>query len=579
MVRRWLDDFQWLLIKGAKHLTVGKKAKAMYDSCTASAPQPTKGALTAFMNATNLSWPEEPTNDVNAFGVLLDLAYNWNVPLWFRVVVLPEDAYHERRRILISLNPQVAQWQAILEQLGSVKTYMVYWTSFYNQLVSDADNKIPSDSAIVNSYRILKTVLGTFLKKDTYADEAPVQLSLDDAPKHVTFANNMTELVNEHVDYGCNFSPHDLLVFSEARLLQALNNTFARYSNAELLHHISWLFVQAHGPVVDPFNLLLSRHGSKSGAQEELPRYCASQVEASYPMMTNALCSVSQFSPRLRRFISDQLHNVAESVRLGIMRAPWLDPKSRTAAETKINWLRTVLWPPDTFLEEKSLAALYRLFPPNETSFSGFWLETRRALKRRRLQEPQYNSEPFDAPGSYALPLVTYEHALNTVFVAMAALTRPLFYSPEAGAMTYGGLGYQYARQVLRAIDSNGASLDRFGRPVETWLSPESAGGLQERAECYGVTDYNTLLDIAALEVAYNAFRAAPLKSQVNVFGDITPAKVFFISVCYASCSQKRLYSVEQCQKLVSGFRPFAEAFNCEKLLAPVRVNNCSVFY
>ncbi|KAH9377582.1 hypothetical protein HPB48_011241 [Haemaphysalis longicornis] len=218
----------------------------------------------------------------------------------------------------------------------------------------------------------------------------------------MTSVKNMTELVNEHLDYGANFSAHDLLVFAEARLLQALNSTFARYSNGDVLNHISWLFVQAHGPIVDPFNLLLSRHGSKSVAQEELPRYCAAQVEASYPMMTSALFAVSRFSLRERQYISDQLKHVADSFLLGVANATWLDRKSRKAATRKITGVKTVLWPPNEFLAQTGLSALYELFPSNETSFSDFWIQTRQALRLRRVQDPQYNSEPLEAPGSYA---------------------------------------------------------------------------------------------------------------------------------------------------------------------------------
>lgn len=94
MMLRWLDGLGTMIGKGTKHLDTAQKASDMYASCVAKRSPPTnagRDALKAFMTARSLRWPEEPTGEADAFGVLLGLAYNWEVPLWLRVVVLPED--------------------------------------------------------------------------------------------------------------------------------------------------------------------------------------------------------------------------------------------------------------------------------------------------------------------------------------------------------------------------------------------------------------------------------------------------------------------------------------------------------
>lgn len=301
-------------------------------------------------------------------------------------------------------------------------------------------------------------------------------------------------------------------------------------------------------------------------------------VEANYQTLINAVFTISSIVPSRRRFITEHMGNILEGVLEGLRNATWLDSESRQLAIMKIEGTKTVLWPPDEFLTERGLSELYRFFPHHGSSFSDFWLETRQAIRNRRAHDPGRSAESLQARGSYALPLLTYVHALNTVFVSMAALTRPLFYDNGTKAMLYGGLGYSYAKQLVRGIDSNGVSVDAHGRPVATWLSPQSAANLEERIKCLGITDPSQLAGFAALEVAYEAYREAVDENEPRLFTTFTETQVFFITMCLATCYRVGHASTGQCQKAVAAFRPFAEAFRCPAQLQPQQPSSCSYF-
>ncbi|XP_049528391.1 uncharacterized protein LOC125947530 [Dermacentor silvarum] len=79
--------FREMLTKGTRQLPVGEKARAMQDACMDSAAE-TAATIEEFrrlMQAMRLSWPEPPSRDSNALGVVLSLAFQWQIPLWLMI--------------------------------------------------------------------------------------------------------------------------------------------------------------------------------------------------------------------------------------------------------------------------------------------------------------------------------------------------------------------------------------------------------------------------------------------------------------------------------------------------------------
>ncbi|KAH9381885.1 hypothetical protein HPB48_015395 [Haemaphysalis longicornis] len=74
----------------------------------------------------------------------------------------------------------------------------------------------------------------------------------------------------------------------------------------------------------------------------------------------------------------------------------------------------------------------------------------------------------------HVLPHVKYDHLQNRVVISVAALQGPLKAADSTPAMLYGGIGFLYARQMLRALDCGGLRIDAQGNVVpQSWASPQ----------------------------------------------------------------------------------------------------------
>ncbi|KAK8767577.1 hypothetical protein V5799_005641 [Amblyomma americanum] len=299
MRRHWLDGFEKLLEDGKEFLAVGNKAAAMYASCLTHKPA-NKDAVEQFMVMLKLRSIDQQQQVASVFGVLVDVAYNWQAPLWFRVAVLPRNAYHPSRRVLITRNPLIAEWQAALEGLNGRDEYRKRW--------SQTEGVHASDSVILRSYETRRAIFRMLLSKSASTTDALRRFALGDASNHASFTSDMPQLLNQHIRSNENFSKQDLMIFEEAHLLEVINAAFARFENSELMQHVLWLFRDVYGPISDP-SMLLS-HGHDPDANKALHRYCSSQVEASYHLLVNALFAFSRLTPLERQSIIELIKGI-----------------------------------------------------------------------------------------------------------------------------------------------------------------------------------------------------------------------------------------------------------------------------
>ncbi|XP_077486587.1 neprilysin-2-like [Amblyomma americanum] len=553
MHQRWLDGLQKLIEDGAKLLGAGSKAAAMYNGCMTQ-DRSTNDSVTHFMEMLGLRWLEPREPETSAFGLLLDIAYNWQAPLWFRVAVLPPTTFHPVLRVLISRNPMMAEWQAQLQAINGTEEYRKRW--------SETKDVRANDSVISRHLKTRMNIFRMFLNTDLYGTRVPRHFSLADASNHANFASNMTLLLNQHIKSNQNFSRQDMIIFEEARLLEASNAAFARYDNSELLQHICWLFRDVYGPIADPSRA--PSHSVGPNTKTRL-RYCSFVVEASYQLLVNALFAVSRLTPDERESIDGLLRSVQQAAVQLMRDADWLEWRSQNIAIAKLEGIQTLIWPRNELLTDGGLFKIYRFFPDRATSLSAYWVQTREAIRKYIARGPQECAELLGAPGSYAEPLFSYSHVMNAVHVSMAALSRPLFYGSGTQAMLYGGLGYQYAREIVRALDCTGVQVDAYGSVTHRWLSRASAAEYSKRVTCLGAV--NVFPETPALEVAYTAYLKATEKQaeeEPKLFMKMTEAQVFFITMCLGMCHLQHGQSARACNKAVMGFRPFAEAFHCD---------------
>ncbi|XP_077544615.1 uncharacterized protein LOC144157706 [Haemaphysalis longicornis] len=306
MVDVWLSGVEALLRRGAAEFPVASKALAMLESCMTQ-DGPTTEAVKKFMEDHGLSWPGEPSASEHPLGVMLDLSFNWDVPLWFRMRILPFVEGQQRRRVFFGANKLLPHWNLVFKQQSSFKAYRLYWQQFFRLFAGHS--RYPEDEVIQKSFDVQNRVFQTLLTVADGRNETPLSFAVKDfyALTNYTGAKKFQSLFNRKITIVPKLRDDDVLFFTNKRLLGAVHRLFSNLNFTEIVGHLSWLFVQQYGGMAHPRNALVTIFGDSQTAKEELPRYCAREVEASYKLLVAVLATLTRFSAAQRRGVEELL--------------------------------------------------------------------------------------------------------------------------------------------------------------------------------------------------------------------------------------------------------------------------------
>ncbi|KAH9380106.1 hypothetical protein HPB48_019130 [Haemaphysalis longicornis] len=188
-------------------------------------------------------------------------------------------------------------------------------------------------------------------------------------------------------------------------------------------------------------------------------------------------------------------------------------------------------------------------------------------------------------PVNFVMPYFFYHNIHNAVLISVAALARPLYHNDGTAAMTFGGLGFSYAAQLVRAFKDGGLAVNVDGNIADdSWAASSWKEGSQTKLQCLKPDFDSPFPEIPAIEIAHAAFRHAlsnesALSRRVTL--DYTEEQVFFITACFTLCSIPSLagrFFGGDCNKLAMNYEPFAEAFRCHDDARMKPKNPCSFF-
>ncbi|KAH6925906.1 hypothetical protein HPB50_011821 [Hyalomma asiaticum] len=562
MILGWLSKLPDTLAKSAAQLPVGAKAGAMFNSCVGDGGSGVP-VIKEFMHARGLAWPEDPDGSVQPLEALFDLSFNWRVHLWFRLNMLPLTRQYGRRLITVSHNDLLALWWQVFRQIPKERFDSVY-NAFFDLFANDTTNR-PRRERIEEIQRGLNIVFETFLPSGKWIPRMPSLLSLRDLDEQapMPIGEKIMSSLNSVLGIHPPVTLDDLVLLGDDDILEDTFALLGNYSDRDVLHHLSWMFMQACAVVADPATVLVILHGNERHAVEHLPRFCARQVEDSYKLMVASMASVAHFTKDERQRISDFLVGIEQEAIEKTLAASWLDNATSHLLAEKLADVESALWPEEKFLTEKGLGDAYAHFPDAATSFASFWIETRRS--QRGLFGSEAGEEEQRIPDSMAQPYVQYLHGLNKLSLSIGALAPPLYYTDGTSAMLYGGPGYFYAKGLLEAIDSDGIRVDSAGHIGSSWLGKAAETAFAEHT--FGCLPQNASVfpQIPAIEVAYAAFKRHLNEKNMQISKELTEEKVFFITACLLSCAKAPQNGPfgSDCNKAVMNFAPFAEAFSC----------------
>ncbi|XP_050026214.1 endothelin-converting enzyme 1-like [Dermacentor andersoni] len=532
-IHDWFANFKKSLDEGSAHLMAGTKALDMFRAClrhriTAEEAERGKRMLREFMSKLRIPWPDEPSSDVDPLGVLIDLSFRWQLGMWFELQPLqrqprsesppqpdsPKDGATSKRPtenksrypLLMSVGRFVGYWSVHNSEIVQRRNYAKYWAIFYEAFGAGRPNK--SDAYVQKVVMVGRDVLEEFLGVVNNEDKEPARFELGDIGNHTPNlpARRWIEQLNANAVPVVASAAHnagnlhgyassDTITVADTALLRAVNRLFGAHNSTMLLRHLSWSFIQAFGALADR-RLLVAKYGDNRKTSVRRHVFCATELEDAYGPLVRSLYVFPRFTARMRFAIDDTFatvtkarqgfvlqnyrhdrvrHITTQEAAHKVSALAWADSATRLAAITKLHNARTALWPPDSFLTNEGLNVMYANFTTNLTVgkslFIDYWINAQRQL--RGLSDEPSLGDALSLPPNYVLPYFDYDYLQNRVLVSVAALHGALRRVQATPAVLYGGLGFSYARQLLRALDSGGLKIDAVGNIVpDTWASP-----------------------------------------------------------------------------------------------------------
>ncbi|XP_037576793.1 endothelin-converting enzyme 1 [Dermacentor silvarum] len=562
MYLSWLYGLPERLNKGFRQFRVVKKVAVMYNMCMRQEGSQID-MFKEFMRARGIIWPEKQDEPVPLVKALSDLAFNWNVNLWFSVKLLPSISKEKPRHIFLAPNELMLLWKATFSQMSKENFQIVYSELF--KIFSNGTSSQPNPKIVSATYTMLDMVFNAFVPLCPCEARIPglFPLRAIDSNSRIPIGSHLMETLNNATGIEPPVTMDDLVLVSDMSQFKNVYTFINTFDDMALRRHLSWLFVQAYGSVANPKAVVLVIQGSENHAKQERPRFCAAQAESSYRLLAAAMASVGLFSEEERRRISDHLTSIVKEAVEKTWAISWLDNETKQVAVEKFRNVRTVLWPSNQFLKAEALRKVYANFTDNAKSFTEYWIETRRS--QRLMFGSEAAEEELLLGDSTQLPYAEFEHVLNRLSLSLGALASPLYYKNGTNAMLHGGLLYFYARALIAAIDSEGVKIDPQGKLVSSWLSQSVQDTFVQRTLSCLPGNASIFPEVPAMEVAYAAFNRHHQEHNIRLSEDLTEEKVFFITACLATCATTpadNLYGGD-CNKAVMNFAPFAKAFNC----------------
>ncbi|KAL1423791.1 hypothetical protein MTO96_003711 [Rhipicephalus appendiculatus] len=568
VVGTWSVRFDSLLSPRQVLAEASKKALGMLELCQ-NRPNETVAsgiqALRKFMDERSLSWPIQPNPNVHPIGVLLDLDLNWAMALWFHVRLLPMQS-GGKRAMVVSPAASITKQFKFHRKLVYSGAFFDYWRNHY-ELLAPPGAVPATETESKREEKVQTFVLQELLEASRAL--SVTQILLKDIEKNVTKISlkEWIHFLNKNLQMHPEVTGEDRIIVTHDMLLYSIDKITTTHENSEIVQNIAWLFLLAVGPIAD-FALLEPSGESVASAPRdrkevsaERAAFCAAQVEWTYRFLIISLYTLANFPSDERKKLDARLRIIREAALDKVATATRVDRLSKRRAQEKLNATLTVLWPPENLIDESSISIMYADFPKTDNNFATLWLRLRESF--HNISKNKMYDDALHMPHNLALPLLDYDYILNTIRISVQALSAPVFYAHGTRAMFYGGLGFLYASQLVRALDRHGLRINGSGHITGLWLSSAWRHAVNDVDKCLGgyVSHFP---EIPALEVSYDALERAlgqGSDSHQRLHDGFTERQLFFVTLCFLMCSRPGADSTGDCNKAVMNFPPFARNF------------------
>ncbi|KAK8786876.1 hypothetical protein V5799_023349, partial [Amblyomma americanum] len=347
--------------------------------------------LLELVDRSSFAWPtldddhEPPITDYSRpLQLLLELSVLWQLPLWFRVHVLPAKTPLQRgRAVVLSPSALSAIWHGLHKALLLYEEAYSIYLSFFNSSIFKY--RPPSESFasfLTTRVNVQTQVLGLFSSAfhDPYKQPRLVEIrSLPTWIRKVGAGEWVKALVSV---YGSeqNITMSDLILATNENLLKAVDSIFNAYTAQDVLFHTIWWFVQSVGAATSN-NLFLTLNEHPSGRYFQRV-ICFDHVATTYNVL---LASIDKalLLPTERLSIVGVLENIRAVALEKVRSYAKLNATTREVLAAVLENMSTIIWPVNDFGIPEGFEQFYGEAYRGKGGFFGEWRWSRLQMQNR----------------------------------------------------------------------------------------------------------------------------------------------------------------------------------------------------
>ncbi|KAL1475095.1 hypothetical protein MTO96_037534 [Rhipicephalus appendiculatus] len=549
------------------------KATHFFESCVIAGrrKQDNLKEFADLRRSLGLLWPEHnPSDAAHPLDVMVNLALNWEMNFLFDLGAV---AVRQSIALLVSRGRLDNVWQENLRGARPIEAYESYVNNYYDVLKINGSQAGVTAAELLDIEKTIITAKFEFMYGPPRQDW--FQVSALDGKTPSVPTGLWLALLRKH-DKQYNWTGHDTAIVEDVKILENLDHLLKALDHNQLITGMSWMFIQTHLWAVDGAPSLRF-----SGTQKELvemqERGCMEYVGSRLGLLgwAKRLSEVYR-NKEDRLHVTSFLHRINEQTKRLINKLSWMDSKSKVKVFSKLDNMSRVVLPSDSFFDAKKREELYSVFPDmHGNTFVTNLVNASKVYQRLRNQKHFADVYNIRMVPHYGRQL--YLYLPNRMAIALVTLSPPMYYKDATLAIKYGAMGSFVAREMARAFDEMGVTVDDTGKR-EPWLGAEAAAAFADKAKCdvhagsksAAWRPMRALPVMPGLEIAFEAFISAVavdyralVDFKVLHLEMFTDLQIFFLAYCYSLCSKRPHTTGDECNVPAMNSPIFAEVFHC----------------
>ncbi|KAL3256534.1 hypothetical protein MRX96_046593 [Rhipicephalus microplus] len=261
--------------------------------------------------------------------------------------------------------------------------------------------------------------------------------------------------------------------------------------------------------------------------------YCVVQAELTYSALLAAI-TMSQFTKDEVREIPGYFGRIKTTAIEKMASSERMNDSMKVKLLNVLRETAIALWPEGDLLSQGSFDELYGAADNVSSDFFSRWHHARLALQKSRGSSLYEEAAKTCRVNKNRLFL--YKIIPNIFSASVASLRPPLYYASGTSAMTYGGIAFFFARELVDALSF---MILRPRRNESTW-GTNTPRQVWHEVSCPAPEDRALVFPtLPALDIAYSAYKRYrnPTKDlPLRGLDSYTPEQIFFLTFCHATC-------------------------------------------